>query len=40
MRVGVPSEVKRDEYRVALTEAGAREFVARGHEVIIERGAG
>jgi len=40
MRVGVPSEVKRDEYRVALTEAGVREFVARGHEVIIERGAG
>ena len=40
MRVGVPSEVKRDEYRVALTEAGVREFVARGHEVMIERGAG
>ncbi|MEI6700727.1 MAG: alanine dehydrogenase [Actinomycetota bacterium] len=40
MRIGVPSEVKTDEYRVALTPAGARELVARGHEVVIERGAG
>lgn len=40
MQVGVPSEVKRDEYRVGITEAGVRELVAHGHEVLIERGAG
>jgi alanine dehydrogenase len=40
MRVGVPAEIKTDEYRVALTPAGARELTARGHEVLVERGAG
>ena len=40
MRIGVPSEVKTDEYRVAVTEAGVRELIAHGHEVVIERGAG
>ncbi|MBB4662934.1 alanine dehydrogenase [Conexibacter arvalis] len=40
MRVGVPTEVKTDEYRVALTPAGVRELVDAGHEVLIERGAG
>jgi alanine dehydrogenase len=40
MKIGVVKEVKSDEYRVALTPAGARELVAGGHEVIIERGAG
>ena len=40
MRIGVPREVKNHEYRVALTPAGARELVAAGHEVVIERGAG
>ena len=40
MLVGIPSEVKRDEYRVAITEAGVRELVAHGHDVMIERGAG
>jgi alanine dehydrogenase len=40
MRVGVPAEVKSDEYRVALTPAGALELVRRGHEVVVERGAG
>lgn len=40
MKVGVPSEVKEDEYRVALTPAGARELVEHGHEVIVEAGAG
>ena len=30
MRVGVPTEIKTDEYRVALTPAGARELTARG----------
>ncbi len=40
MKVGVPTEIKTDEYRVAITPAGVREFVEHGHEVIIQRGAG
>jgi alanine dehydrogenase len=40
MRVGVASEIKPQEYRVALTPAGALELVSRGHEVVVETGAG
>ena len=40
MRVGVPSEIKSDEYRVALTPAGVRELAAHGHSVIVQSGAG
>jgi alanine dehydrogenase len=40
MRVGVPAEVKEDEYRVAMTPAGANELVRHGHEVWLERGGG
>jgi alanine dehydrogenase len=40
MRIGVAKEVKADEYRVALTPAGARELVQRGHDVLVEHGAG
>ncbi len=40
MIVGVPKEIKADEYRVAITPIGVREFVDRGHEVLIEKGAG
>ena len=40
MRVGVPTEIKTDEHRVAITPAGVAAFVARGHEVAIESGAG
>lgn len=40
MRIGVPAEVKQDEYRVALTPAGAYELVQHGHEVWVESGAG
>jgi alanine dehydrogenase len=40
MKVGVPSEIKTDEYRVALTPAGVRELVDRDHEVIVQAGAG
>ncbi len=40
MKVGVVTEVKTDEYRVALTPAGARELALHGHEVLVERGAG
>jgi alanine dehydrogenase len=40
MKVGVPTEIKPDEYRVALTPAGARELKEHGHEVIVQAGAG
>ena len=40
MKVGVPTEVKTDEYRVALTPAGVRELVDAGHEVYVQSGAG
>lgn len=40
MRVGVPRELKDNEYRVAITPAGVRELVVGGHSVLIERGAG
>ena len=40
MKVGVPTEVKPDEYRVALTPVGARELAEHGHEVLIQKGAG
>jgi alanine dehydrogenase len=40
MKVGVPTEVKTDEYRVALGPAGVRELTGRGHEVLIQSGAG
>jgi alanine dehydrogenase len=40
VRVGVPTEVKLDEYRVALTPAGVRELVDAGHRVFVQSGAG
>jgi alanine dehydrogenase len=40
MKIGVAKEIKPDEYRVALTPAGALELARRGHEVSIEAGAG
>jgi alanine dehydrogenase len=40
MRVGVPRELKDNEYRVATTPAGVRELVVNGHSVLIERNAG
>ncbi len=40
MKVGVPSEVKNHEYRVAITPVGVNELVGRGHEVLIQKGAG
>jgi alanine dehydrogenase len=40
MKVGVPREIKPDEYRVAVTPAGVREMVGHGHDVLIESGAG
>jgi alanine dehydrogenase len=40
MLVGVPKEIKDNEYRVSTTPAGVAEYVARGHQVIVERSAG
>ena len=40
MRVGIPSETKSDEYRVSMSPAGVRELTERGHEVLIQSGAG
>src|SRR5918995_1950192 len=40
MKVGVPTEIKTDEYRVSLTPAGVRELAENGHEVLIQSGAG
>jgi alanine dehydrogenase len=40
VRIGVARELKTDEYRVALTPAGARELVQKGHEVLVETTAG
>ena len=40
MKVGIPTEIKRDEYRVAVTPAGVRELAVHGHAVVIQAGAG
>jgi alanine dehydrogenase len=40
MKVGVPTEIKTDEYRVGMTPAGVRELVEHGHEVFVQTGAG
>ncbi|TIO62410.1 MAG: alanine dehydrogenase, partial [Mesorhizobium sp.] len=40
MRVGCPKEIKNHEYRVGLTPGSVREYVAHGHEVLVEAGAG
>ena len=40
MKVGVPTEIKEEEYRIALTAVGARELAEHGHDVVIQSGAG
>ena len=40
MRVGIPTEIKNNEYRVAITPAGVAELVRRGHDVLVQAGAG
>ncbi|WP_370181386.1 alanine dehydrogenase [Rhodococcus wratislaviensis] len=40
MKIGIPREIKNHEYRVAISPAGVHELSERGHEVIIESGAG
>ena len=40
MTIGVPKEIKEQEYRVALLPSGAYQLSQRGHSVLVERGAG
>ena len=40
MRIGIPREIKDNEYRVGLTPASVAELVANGHRVLVEQGAG
>ncbi len=40
MQIGVPTEIKTDEYRVAMLPVGVEELVARGHQVMVQSGAG
>ena len=40
MLIGVPGEVKDHEFRVSVTPAGVREYLARGHQVLVQRSAG
>jgi alanine dehydrogenase len=40
MLIGVPKEIKNNEYRVGLTPAGVRELIASGHEVLVQQQAG
>jgi alanine dehydrogenase len=40
MRIGVPKEIKIQEYRVGMIPAGVHAFVSRGHEVLVQSGAG
>jgi alanine dehydrogenase len=40
MRIGVPKEIKTQEFRVGMTPAGVATLVARGHKVFVEQGAG
>lgn len=40
MLVGIPKEIKDNEYRVSTTPAGVAEYIARGHQVLVERSAG
>src|SRR5688500_11611383 len=40
MRIGVPTKIKDNEYRVGMTPAGARDLASDGHEVLVQKGAG
>ncbi|MEA2153935.1 MAG: alanine dehydrogenase [Solirubrobacteraceae bacterium] len=40
VRVGIPTEIKTDEFRVAITPAGVRELATHGHDVLVQAGAG
>jgi alanine dehydrogenase len=40
MRIGVPTEIKDNEYRVGMTPGGARDLTADGHQILVQKGAG
>ncbi|MCB1129156.1 MAG: alanine dehydrogenase, partial [Verrucomicrobiae bacterium] len=40
MIIGIPREVKRQEHRVALLPSAAYQLIRRGHQVLVEKGAG
>lgn len=40
MRIGIPREIKNNEFRVAMTPVGVELLIKQGHEVIIEKNAG
>ena len=40
MRIGVPAEIKDNEYRVGMTPSGVRDLAADGHQVLVQKGAG
>ena len=40
MRIGVPTEIKSNEFRVGLVPGSVRELTARGHDVVVQSGAG
>jgi len=40
MKVGVPTEIKTNEHRIGVTPTAAREYVAHGHEVLVQDGGG
>ena len=40
MKIGIPTEVKNHEYRVAITPSGVHELAAHGHQVLVQKGAG
>ena len=40
MKVAIPSEIKNNEFRVAITPAGVHDLVAHGHDVVVQAGAG
>ena len=40
MRIGVPTEIQDNEYRVGMTPPGAQDLVSHGHEVLVQKGAG
>src|SRR5688572_4638578 len=40
MRIGVPSEIKDNEYRVGMTPSGVKDLMSDGHQVFVQKGAG
>ncbi len=40
MRIGVPTEIKDNEYRVGMTPSGVRDITSDGHTVYVQKGAG